>query len=74
MKYGIPHNGIEPVNNLKELIKLRKERAYGNQNDYFDNNNFVGWTREGDEEHIKSGLAIVISKAGDGEKRMVRKR
>ena len=68
--YGIPHNGIEQVNNLKELIKLRKERAYGNQNDYFDNNNFVGWTREGDEEYIKSGLAIVISKAGDGEKRM----
>jgi len=30
----------------------------------------VGWTRTGDEEHIKSGLAVVISNAGDGEKIM----
>ena len=68
--YGIPYSGIEPIYKLEELIRLRKEKAYGNQNDYFDNNNFIGWTREGDEEHIKSGIAVVISKAGDGEKRM----
>lgn len=68
--YGIPHSNVEPTNKLEDLIRLRKEKAYGNQNDYFDNNDFVGWTREGDEEHLKSGLAVVISKAGDGEKRM----
>ena len=68
--YGIPHDNIEPLEELKILIKLRKEKAYGNQNDYFDNSNFIGWTREGDEEHLQSGLAVVISNAGDGEKRM----
>ena len=68
--YGIPHDNIEPVKELKTLIELRKEKAYGKQNDYFDNPNFIGWTREGDEEHLKSGLAVVISNKGAGEKRM----
>ena len=68
--YGIPNNNIEPVKKLEELIKLRKEKAYGKENDYFDNNNYIGFTREGDEEHLKSGLAVVISKTGDGDKRM----
>ena len=54
----------------KRLIDLRKEKSYGNQNDYFDNPHCIGWTREGDDEHIKSGLAVVISNKGDGEKRM----
>ena len=68
--YGISHNKIEPIEQLKTLINLRKEKAYGNQHDYFDHANYIGWTREGDEEHIKSGLAVIISNTGDGEKRM----
>jgi alpha-amylase len=68
--YGIPHNNIEPIEELKILLKLRQEKAYGEQTDYFDNPNFIGWTRRGDEAHLKSGLAVVISNAGDGEKRM----
>ena len=68
--YGIPHDNIEPLEELKTIIKLRKEKSYGEQHDYFDNPNFIGWTQEGDENHIKSGLAVVISNAGDGEKRM----
>ena len=68
--YGIPHDNVKPTKDLQTLIELRKEKAYGNQIDYFDNPHYVGWTREGDEEHIKSGLAVVISNAGDGEKRM----
>ena len=68
--YGIPHNNIEPMKDLKTLIELRKEKAYGEQHDYFDNQNFVGFTREGDFEHLQSGLAVVISNAGDGEKKM----
>ena len=68
--YGIPHDNIEPLEELKTLIKLRKERAYGEEHDYFDNPHYIGWTREGDEEHLQSGLAVVISNAGDGEKRM----
>ena len=68
--YGIPHDNVGPVKELKTLIELRKEKAYGKQNDYFDNPNFIGWTREGDEEHLKSGLAVVMSNKGAGEKRM----
>ncbi|MBO6243325.1 MAG: alpha-amylase [Clostridia bacterium] len=68
--YGIPHDNIEPLEELETIIKIRKEKAYGEQHDYIDNCNYIGWTREGDEEHIKSGLAVVISNNGDGEKRM----
>ena len=68
--YGIPYDDIEPMNDLKALIQIRKEKSYGMQHDYLDNNNYIGWTQEGDEEHIKSGIAVVISTAGDGYKRM----
>ena len=68
--YGIPHDNIEPLYELETLMKLRKEKAYGNQYDYFDNPDYIGWTREGDDEHLKSGLAVIISKLYDGEKRM----
>ena len=68
--YGIPHNNVEPMKDLEIIIELRKEKAYGEQHDYFDNKNFIGFTREGDEEHLQSGLAVVISNAGDGEKKM----
>lgn len=68
--YGIEHDHIEPVEDLKTLMLIRKNRSYGLQHDYFDHNNFVGWTQEGDNEHINSGLAVVISNAGDGYKRM----
>ena len=68
--YGIPHNNIEKMEDLDTLLFLRKERAYGNQIDYFDHPNYIGWTRQGDLEHEKSGLAVVISNTEDGEKRM----
>lgn len=68
--YGIKHNNIEKIEGLKEMITIRKEKAYGKQNDYFDNPNCIGWTREGDGEHMKSGVAVVISNKYDSEKRM----
>lgn len=68
--YGIKHNNIEKIEGLKEMITIRKEKAYGKQNDYFDNPNCIGWTREGDDGHIKSGVAVLISNKYDSEKRM----
>lgn len=69
--YGIPHDKIEAIQELKTIIQLRKERAYGEQHDYFDHPDYIGWTRSGEEEHLKSGLAVVISNVPcDGEKRM----
>lgn len=68
--YGIKHDDIEPMNNLKTLMTIRKDRAYGEQVDYFDDPNVVGFTRLGDEDHYKSGLAVIISDKYDGTKRM----
>ena len=68
--FGIPSSNIEPVKMIKTLLMLRKIKAYGNQHDYFDDKNIVGWTREGDTQHLNSGLAVICSNAGDSEKRM----
>lgn len=51
-------------------MKLRKNQAYGAQHDYFDDPNCIGWTREGDEEHKNSGMAVVISDGTGGTKHM----
>ncbi len=68
--YGIEKYNIEPIKEIETMLKLRKEKSYGNQNDYLDNRNCIGWTREGDEEHIGSGLAVLISNSDYSEKRM----
>lgn len=38
----------EPVSNLSSFIRARKLFAYGEQRDYWDNANCVGWVRSGD--------------------------
>ena len=59
---GIPTAKIKSKKReLDKLMKLRKNQAYGAQHDYFDDPNCIGWTREGDEEHKNSGMAVVIS-------------
>ena len=68
--YEIPNNNIAPTKDIKTLIELRKEKAYGMQVDYLDNPNVIGWTRMGDDEHLKSGLAVLISNKYDTQKRM----
>ena len=68
--YGIKHDNIKPMENLQNLILIRKEKSYGTQHDYFDNSTCIGWTQEGDNEHINSGIAVVISTAGENQKRM----
>lgn len=49
---------------------MRKYNAYGKQNDYFDDCNIIGWTREGDYEHEDSGLAVIMTDNCGGSKRM----
>ena len=68
--YGIKKYNIQPIEEIKTILKLRKEKSYGNLHDYIDNRNCIGWTREGDEEHINSGLAVLISNNEYAEKRM----
>ncbi|MBU3113723.1 alpha-amylase [Clostridium lacusfryxellense] len=58
--YGLPNNDIAPLKDqLGELLKARRDFAYGTQHDYFDEAHIVGWTRE-------NGLAALISNANDG--------
>lgn len=68
--YGITNQDIPPVSGLQTLMELRKEKAYGIQHDYFDHPHTIGWTLEGDEEHLSSGLATLITNQGEAEKRM----
>lgn len=68
--YGLRNDGIAPVAGLHRMLITRRKYAYGEQHDYFDHNNVVGWTREGDEEHSGSGCAVLMSDGDGGEKTM----
>lgn len=61
---------LEPVAKLDKLLQARQRFAYGQQRDYFDHPNCIGWTREGDEAHPGSGCAVIISNGEAGTKRM----
>ncbi|WP_407404452.1 alpha-amylase [Chryseobacterium sp.] len=50
---------LEKVENIEQLLKARKNFAYGSQKDYFENPNFIGWIREGNEQH--DGCAVTLS-------------
>ncbi|MGL5381815.1 alpha-amylase [Clostridium sp.] len=62
---------IPPMNDiLDKLLLTRKNKAYGQQNDYFDHEDIIGWTREGNEDHNDSGLAAILSNGSEGFKDM----
>lgn len=68
---GIPHDGINPVGKqLDALLLARRDRAWGEQTDYFNDANIIGWTRAGDAAHPGSGLAVVLSDGPGGKKTM----
>ncbi len=68
--YGIPHDNIQPVKGLPELIKARNICAYGTQTDYFDHENVIGWTRSGSSAMPNSGMAVIMSDGASGNKYM----
>ncbi len=69
--YGIPHNNIKPIGEkLEKLIKLRRDFAYGEQINYFDDENIIGFTRMGTKENLLSGFAVIMTDKIKGEKRM----
>lgn len=55
---------------LDILTQTRKVYAFGDQRNYFDHPNTVGFVRTGDPEHPGSGLALLISNGEDGDKIM----
>jgi alpha-amylase len=61
---------MEAMPQIEALLAARKNLAYGMQRDYLDHPNCIGWTREGDEEHEGSGLAVVLTNGEAGFKNM----
>ena len=43
------------------MLYARKNYAYGEQVDYFNNPDYIGWVRKGDDAHEGSGLATLIA-------------
>lgn len=54
---------------LPDIILSRALYSYGEQNDYFDEANCIGWVRRGTWDH-PAGCAVVLSNSGPGERRM----
>ncbi|NWO25961.1 alpha-amylase [Peptostreptococcaceae bacterium oral taxon 081] len=54
---------------LEKLLELRLNFAYGNQDDYFESPNAIGFVRHGDENHPNK-LAVVISNSHENVIRM----
>ncbi|MEQ8465132.1 alpha-amylase [Coleofasciculus sp. E1-EBD-02] len=54
---------------IDKLLYARKEYAYGDQYDYFDHYNTIGWTRLGDQAHPKA-MAVIMSDSVPGYKWM----
>lgn len=54
---------------LNQLLFARKNFAYGEQYDYFDHPNVIGWTRLGSADH-PGAMAVMISDGPGGSKWM----
>jgi alpha-amylase len=54
---------------IDKFLSARRSQAFGDQRDYFDHPNFVGWVRTGDSEHA-GAMAVVLSNGDCGTKRM----
>ncbi|MFK8183388.1 MAG: alpha-amylase [Phormidesmis sp.] len=54
---------------IDKFLEARRNYAFGDQYDYFDHPNTVGWTRLGTEQ-LPGGMAVVISNGDAGSKWM----
>lgn len=68
--YGLRGAGTPPVVGLRRMLAVRRRYAYGEQHDYLDHDNVVGWTRLGDASHKNSGCAVLMTDGAAGEKQM----
>lgn len=70
-KGGEQHNiEIPYTGELEALLKVRNENAYGDQYEFWDDPNIVGWTRTGSDEKENSGCAVLVSNGDEGGKQM----
>lgn len=69
--FGIPSQEVGPVgDDLICLLTLRQYLGYGNEVDYFDDPDIIGWVRTGDFDHELSGYAVIMTNHTGGNKEM----
>jgi len=69
--YGVPEKNYAGMKDLLDKFMLcRKYLAYGDEKDYFDHEDIIGWTRTGDYYHQDSGMAVILSDGPGGYKNM----
>lgn len=69
--YGIPEKEVAGKSEmLDKILETRKLYAYGEQVDYFENPNLIGFVRKGDFEHPNSGIAVVMTDTTSGTIKM----
>ena len=69
--YGVPEKGNAGIPQILDvLMDVRRGRLYGELNEYFDDEDMIGWTLTGDRDHIHSGVAVIMTNRLGGEKRM----
>jgi alpha-amylase len=66
-EYNIQINTHQYILNI--LLAARRDFAYGEQLDYFNHPDVIGWTRLGDSKHPKA-MAVIISDGPGGSKWM----
>lgn len=68
---GNEHHIVMPSHKfvIDTFLGARRNNAFGDQIDYFDHPNTIGWTRLGTEEH-PGGMAVVMTNGEVGNKRM----
>lgn len=54
---------------IERFLWARKAYGFGDQHDYFDHGNTVGWTRLGTSDH-PGAMAVILTNGGDGHKWM----
>ena len=54
---------------IDKFLKARNEYGFGDQHDYFDHANTIGWTRLGEREH-PGAMAVVLTNGESGNKWM----
>ena len=54
---------------IDKFLWARKAYGYGDQHDYFDHPNTIGWTRLGTDDH-PGAMAVIMTNGADGNKWM----
>ncbi|MFO1127222.1 MAG: alpha-amylase [Rhodospirillales bacterium] len=67
--YGAPGHTSQRAT-IDRLMEVRRDHAYGEQRDYFDAADLIGWTRQGDETHRRAVAVLLSGAAAGGSKRM----